>query len=217
MPADMRTLISGLRQTWPMPSAPRPITLIGAGGIVRDGHLPAYRKMGLPVEGVFDLDRDVARRLADDFGISNVHETLEAATAACGASGVFDLALPPAAILATVERLPENSVALIQKPLGPDGATARRIVDALEARGITAATNFQLRFTPDKVRQMGHCLERGGALWSGYGRSPPVSNQARQGFIRCLLQITPQFSYGGVPGRLQQLRRFGFGEVENGR
>ena len=143
--------IAGLQQTWPMPSKPRPITILGAGGIVRDGHLPAYRKMGLPVAGVFDVNVDVARKLARDFDVPIVFETLDQALAATGTSGVFDLALPPAAILSTVERLPEGSVALIQKPLGPNGATARRIVDVLDARRVTAATNFQLRFTPSML------------------------------------------------------------------
>ena len=45
MPTDTATLVSGLRQAWPMPSTPRPITLLGAGGIVRDAHLPAYRAL----------------------------------------------------------------------------------------------------------------------------------------------------------------------------
>lgn len=151
MPTETQILMSGLRQAWPMPTAPRPITILGAGGIVRDGHLPAYRKMGLPVAGVFDVHAEVARTLADDFDVPVVHDTLDAAIAACGTDGVFDLALPPDAILATVERLPRGSAALIQKPLGPEGATARRIVAALDARSITAATNFQLRFTPSML------------------------------------------------------------------
>lgn len=159
MPTESRSPFDGLQQAWPMPSAPRPITIIGAGGIIRDGHLPAYRKMGLPVAGVFDLDIDMARRLAADFGVPVVHETLASAVAACGTEGVFDLALPPAAILPTVESLPKGGTALIQKPLGPDGPAARRIVAVLDARAVTAATNFQLRFTPsmlairDAVRQ----------------------------------------------------------------
>lgn len=134
-----------------MPSKPRPITILGAGGIVRDGHLPAYRKVGLPVAGVFDVNVDVARKLAADFDVPIVHGTLESALEACGTDGIFDLALPPAAILSTVEKLPVGSVALIQKPLGPDGATARRIVATLDARNITAATNFQLRYTPSML------------------------------------------------------------------
>nr|WP_292832568.1 Gfo/Idh/MocA family oxidoreductase [Mesorhizobium sp.] len=143
--------LSGLRQSWPMPSRPRPITVIGCGGIVRDAHLPAYRKAGLPVAGVFDLDGEAARRLARDFGVSTVHASLEEAIAACGREGVFDLALPPEAVLATVGRLPHGATVLIQKPLGPDGSTARRIVGELDARNIVAATNFQLRFTPSML------------------------------------------------------------------
>ena len=137
-----------LEQTWPRPTKPLPITIIGAGGIVRDAHLPAYRKIGLPVAGIFDLDIDKARALADDFAVRMVHETLEQAIAASGESGVFDIALPPDAVLPTIERLPTASVALIQKPLGANLAAGRAIVAALDARRITAATNFQLRFAP---------------------------------------------------------------------
>lgn len=143
--------LSALRQTWPMPSRPRPITLIGCGGIVRDAHLPAYRKMGLPVAGVFDANIDTARQLAHDFDIPIVHASLDEAIAACGTEGVFDIALPPEAVLATVTRLPRGASALIQKPLGPDGRAARRIVGELDARAIVAATNFQLRFTPSML------------------------------------------------------------------
>ena len=56
--------VASLRQSWPRPSAPRPIVIIGAGGIVNDAHLPAYRLAGLPVAGVYDLDHDKARTVA---------------------------------------------------------------------------------------------------------------------------------------------------------
>lgn len=143
--------LADLQQVWPMPSRPRPITIIGAGGIVRDGHLPAYRKMGLPVAGIFDVNQETAKTLAKDFGVEVVHPTLEDAIAACGTEGIFDLALPPAVLLGTVEQLPGNSAALLQKPVGPDLATARRIVAAIDQRSITAATNFQLRYTPSML------------------------------------------------------------------
>ncbi|WP_417427023.1 Gfo/Idh/MocA family protein [Hoeflea sp.] len=143
--------LAALRQSWPMPSQPRPITIIGCGGIVRDGHLPAYRKTDLPVAGVFDVNRDVAEALARDFSVPVVHDALDGALAACGTTGVFDLALPPAILLDTVKRLPKGATALLQKPLGPDGDAAREIVAALKARDITAATNFQLRFTPSML------------------------------------------------------------------
>ena len=48
----------------PVPSALRPIHLVGAGSIVRDAHLPAYRQVGYRVAGVFDLDRARASEVA---------------------------------------------------------------------------------------------------------------------------------------------------------
>jgi predicted dehydrogenase len=144
-------VLAGLQQRWPMPQAPRPITIIGAGGIVRDGHLPAYRKLGLPVAGVYDTNVETASRLAADFGVERVYASLEEAIGHCGTQGVFDLALPPVALLPTVEKLPRGSAALVQKPLGPDLATARKIVAAVDERSITAATNFQLRYTPSML------------------------------------------------------------------
>lgn len=143
--------LAALRQSWPMPTRPRPITVIGCGAIVRDAHLPAYRKAGFPVAGVFDVNHETAVALAEDFDVPSVHVTLNDALAACGTEGVFDLALPPAVLLDTVRLLPERSVALLQKPLGPDGAAARAIVAQLDKRRITAATNFQLRFTPSMM------------------------------------------------------------------
>jgi len=139
------TGFSDLAQSWPMPSAPRPITVIGAGGIVRGAHLPAYRRWGLPVAGIFDLDTARAAAVAAEFALPQVHATLEAALAG---PGVFDIALPPQALPEVLPRLPEGSVALIQKPLGRDHAEARRLAGVLAGRRITAAVNFQMRLTP---------------------------------------------------------------------
>ena len=133
-----------------MPSAPRPITIIGAGGIVRGAHLPAYRKWGLPVAGIFDRDTPRANALAQEFGIPAVHTSLDDALNA-GSLDVFDVALPPQALAEVLPRLPENCAALIQKPLGVDLADARRLAAVMAARKIIAATNFQLRFTPSML------------------------------------------------------------------
>jgi shikimate 5-dehydrogenase len=46
---------------------PRPIVSIGAGGIVRDAHLPAYKKAGFPVVAIADLDKSKAENLARAF------------------------------------------------------------------------------------------------------------------------------------------------------
>ncbi len=143
------TATEPLRQRWPLPSRPRPIVGLGAGSIVRDAHLPAYRAAGLPVAGLFDVDRPRAEALAKEFGVPRVHARLEEALSVPGA--VFDVALPPAALSEMVERLPEGSAALLQKPMGVDLADATRILDACRRRKIVAAVNFQLRFAPNML------------------------------------------------------------------
>jgi hypothetical protein len=78
---DASTHLRPYRQRWPAPSAPRPIVLIGAGGIVRDAHLPAYRAAGLPLQGVYDTDRARAEALAREFGIPRVYRSRDEAMA----------------------------------------------------------------------------------------------------------------------------------------
>ncbi|MGI9435810.1 MAG: Gfo/Idh/MocA family protein [Geminicoccaceae bacterium] len=138
--------IKQLRQSWPMPSAPRPIIVIGCGGIVHDAHLPAYAKSNLPVAGLFDIDQGKAKRLAEKFDIDRVYSSF--ADAIAEADAIFDLALPPEAVLETVSMLPEGSVVLIQKPLGRNFDDARKIVQVCRERRLIAAVNFQLRFSP---------------------------------------------------------------------
>ncbi len=136
-----------LRQAWPRPSSPRPIVAIGAGAIMRTAHLPSYRRLGFPVAGVFDVSETAARGVADAFAIPEVFPSLDAA---CRASGVvFDLAVPGDQVLATLEQLPAGSAVLIQKPMGMNLPEATRILECCRARRLTAAVNFQLRFSPN--------------------------------------------------------------------
>lgn len=134
-----------LRQAWPMPSRPRPIVIIGAGGIVSDAHMPAYRLAGFPVAGVFDVDPERASATAARWNVPRI-ETLEQAVAAPDA--VFDLALPPGAHLDVLPHLPRGAAVLLQKPMGRDLAEASRILELARERGLVAAVNFQLRFAP---------------------------------------------------------------------
>lgn len=136
---------AALPQSWPLPSAPRPIVIIGAGGIVQDAHMPAYRKAGFPVAGVFDSDPARARQTAEYWGVRQ-YATLAQAAAEPGA--VFDLATPPAAHLAVLGALPDGAVALVQKPMGRTLDEATAILDLCRAKRLMAAVNFQLRFAP---------------------------------------------------------------------
>ena len=47
-----------------LPANPRPICILGAGSIVRDAHLPAYKLAGFPVHSITDIKREAA----EDFG-----------------------------------------------------------------------------------------------------------------------------------------------------
>ncbi len=137
-----------LRQSWPAPSKPKPIVIIGAGGIVRDAHMPAYAKAGLTVSGVTDLDAWRAQGLADDYKIANVHDTVAAAAAANGTEVIYDIAVPPHAIAGILRDLPDGAAMLIQKPMGADLDQAREIRQICRDKGLKAAVNFQLRFSP---------------------------------------------------------------------
>ena len=137
-----------LAQDWPAPSAPKPITIIGAGGIVRDAHLPAYRKAGLTVGAVTDLDAGRAAALASDWDIAQVHASVADAVAAGGTDTVYDIAVPPGAIRDILPDLPDGAAVLIQKPFGPDQAEARHLRAICREKKLKAAMNFQLRFSP---------------------------------------------------------------------
>jgi predicted dehydrogenase len=140
-----------LRQSPSLPAHPRPIVSIGAGGIVRASHLPAYRKAGWAVAAVYDVDAGRAQALARDFGIPRVCPSLEEAVAAAPTGAVFDLALPAHAILEVLGTLPDGAPVLIQKPLGETLAQATAIRGLCRHKRLAAAVNFQLRFAPNMI------------------------------------------------------------------
>ncbi len=108
--SDLETLIKNLSQTWPMPSKISPVIIVGTGGIVKDAHLPAYKKAGFNVAGLYDVDKDKAQTLAKEYEIKKVFNSLEESFE--NKDCVFDLALPPANLLEVVEKLPENIFAI---------------------------------------------------------------------------------------------------------
>lgn len=138
-----------LPQQWPLPLAPRPVVVIGAGSIVRDSHLPAYQRLGFKVAGIFDINPDAARDRAAQFDLPRVFSTLEEAVSQPAA--IIDIAVPPGEIAGILERTPPGAAVLIQKPMGRDLIEARRILALCRERDLTAAVNFQLRFAPNML------------------------------------------------------------------
>lgn len=137
--------------------------IIGAGGIVRDAHVPAYRKAGFALGGVYDIRREARDAAARDYAIPRVFDSLDAAFAAEGV--VFDVAVPGAAIAGILERARPGAALLIQKPMGESLADAQRVLALCRAKRLTASINFQLRFAPN-VLALRDALARGffGAL-----------------------------------------------------
>ena len=142
----MKTPGPDLIQAWPRPSHPRPIVIVGAGAIVRTAHLPVYRRLGYPVAGIVDVDPESARATAREFGVETIYPSLGDAVRA--APVVFDVAVPSDQVLGILEQLPQGSAVLLQKPMGQDLESARRILACCAERQLVAAVNFQLRFSP---------------------------------------------------------------------
>ncbi|MBI3429284.1 MAG: Gfo/Idh/MocA family oxidoreductase [Actinobacteria bacterium] len=123
-----------------------PIAIIGAGGIVDGAHLPAYKKAGLTVDGITDVDQVKAHDVAARHGIphvyANVDELLEKSNA-----GVIDIAVPSIAqpeIFAKVAQAKRNILA--QKPMAPTIEQGVAMADLVDSNAIVAGVNQQLRF-----------------------------------------------------------------------
>jgi len=130
------------------PVHPRPIVSIGAGGIVRDAHYPAYVKAGFSIAGLFDLDSQQASAMAQKFNVSMVYESLTDAATQAPEEAIFDVAVPASAILDVLSALPDGRPVLIQKPMGENLTQAREILALCQAKKLTAAINFQMRYAP---------------------------------------------------------------------
>jgi predicted dehydrogenase len=131
-----------------LPEKPLPIVIIGAGGIVNDAHLPAYKKAGFEVFGITNRTVVKADRLAAEFGIPHVFATVAEAVAAAPANAVYDLTLMPDQFVDVLRQLPAKAPVLIQKPMGDYVEQTKEIYAACKSKGLIAAVNCQLRFAP---------------------------------------------------------------------
>lgn len=131
-----------------LPETKQPIIIIGAGGIVADAHLPAYKIAGFEVYGIVNRTKARAQKLADAFGIPHVFDTVAEAVAAAPENTVFDITIMPEQYIETLKQLPDGAAVLIQKPMGDDFNQAKEILALCRAKNLKAAINFQLRFAP---------------------------------------------------------------------
>ncbi|PRY52566.1 putative dehydrogenase [Arcticibacter pallidicorallinus] len=131
-----------------LPKTVQPIIIIGAGGIVSDAHLPAYKKAGFFVHGITNRTRARAEKVAREFDIPNVYDTVADAVAHAPANAVYDITIMPDQYVEVLTQLPDGTAVLIQKPMGDYFWQAKEILEVCRRKNLVAAINFQLRFAP---------------------------------------------------------------------
>ncbi len=147
--ARIAAAVQTVRQ--PRPKQLRPIVIIGAGGIVRAAHLPAYEKAGFPVIGLMDQDGNKASALASERRIPHSFGSVAEAVRFAPRDAIFDVAVPASQVVHILPQLPDNAAVLIQKPMGETLQEARVIRDLCRSKSFTAAVNFSLRYSPNNL------------------------------------------------------------------
>ena len=135
----------------PFPRRPLPIVILGAGGIVRAAHLPAYAKAQLPVIAVVDAVPGRAAELTRDLPGVQAFDSIAEAVKFAPPDAVFDVAVPASQLLHVLPQLPKKAGVLMQKPMGESIEEARAIRDLCRARDLRGAVNFQLRYAPNHL------------------------------------------------------------------
>jgi predicted dehydrogenase len=138
------------------------IGCLGAGFIMRDCHLVAYRNAGFNPVAIASRNPDNAREVAKRHDIATVHADADALLADRNIE-VLDIAVPPDLQPEFIRRAADKRIVrgiLAQKPLAMSVREARACVEACERAGITLAVNQNMRFD-QSVRAMKSLLETG--------------------------------------------------------
>ena len=134
----------------------------GAGFIMRDCHLVAYRHAGFNPVAIASRNPDTAREVAARHVIPTIHPSIDDLLADPTIE-VLDIAVPPdvqpSVIHTAVERGTVKGI-LAQKPLAMSVREAAACVAACERAGITLAVNQNMRFD-QSVRAMKSLLDSG--------------------------------------------------------
>jgi predicted dehydrogenase len=138
----------------------------GAGFIMRDCHLVAYRQAGFHPVAIASRDPAHARTAAERHALPTVHATV-ADLLADPQVEVLDIAVPPdvqpAVIQEAVRHAGHIRGILAQKPLAMSVREARECVGQCERAGVVLAVNQNMRYD-QSVRALKCLLERG---WLG--------------------------------------------------
>jgi predicted dehydrogenase len=138
------------------------IGCIGAGFIMRDCHLVAYREAGFNPVAIASRTYENAKAAAELRGIPKVHETWETLVRDPEIE-ILDIAFPPDRQLEVVREAVKHKHIkgiLCQKPLALNMQEAREIVELCEAAGIKLAVNSNMRYD-QSMRALKTILDKG--------------------------------------------------------
>jgi predicted dehydrogenase len=138
------------------------IGAIGAGFIMRDIHLVAYKNAGFNVVAISAKDTDQARATAELRAIPKVYDTWQELLADERIE-VLDIAVPPAAqpeiVRAALEHKHIRGI-LAQKPMATNYRDAQAMVEACERAGVKFCVNQNMRYD-HSIRALKTVLRRG--------------------------------------------------------
>ncbi len=144
------------------------IGCVGAGFIMADCHLVAYRQAGFNPVAISSRTRHRAAEVAERHGIAKAYDSYQELLADPRVE-VLDIAVPPDVQIEVVRAAVRYAAGargghirgiLAQKPLGANYAQAAEIVGLCREAGITLAVNQNMRYD-QSVRACKCLLERG--------------------------------------------------------
>ncbi|HWB82709.1 MAG TPA: Gfo/Idh/MocA family oxidoreductase [Bryobacteraceae bacterium] len=150
-------------------AAPKPIRkdfrigIIGAGFVIREVQIPAYRHAGYNVTAIASRTPETAHEVADLHSVPHVYDTFQGLLADRKIE-IIDLAVPPDQQLAIIREVVKHADhvkgVLAHKPLALNYTEAAEIVRLCEEAGITLAVNQNMRHDPS-IRAVRSLLQRG--------------------------------------------------------
>lgn len=124
------------------------IGIVGVGNIVRNQHLQAYKKYGVVVGGVYDINPEAVRLAQAAYDVGTVYDSLDAMLTE-PTIDVIDIGTHPTDRLEPVTKaLQAGKHVLVQKPVAPDVATTRQLIAVAHESGKLLAVNQNGRFSP---------------------------------------------------------------------
>jgi predicted dehydrogenase len=138
------------------------VAVIGAGFISSNRHLPAWRSLGSKVElvGLSDLNREMGRKVADQFGIKTSYVDA-AEMIAKEKPDVVDICTPPATHAKVASLAMDNGChMLIEKPMALTNADCDAIVNGARAKGVKVCVGHTGLFYEPFIRGR-EMVERG--------------------------------------------------------